>query len=201
MDDSLVIADLTGSNANVFYELGVRHAFRKPVVQIIDAEQPIPFDVAHSRTIKFKYPGFKSAEKAREEIEQQIKAVEEDPNEVDNPITQAVELQSLRQSGNPLEKSAADIMAMLQDLKTGLNEIQRNTKRDVVWVKAAPVGTGLSGLLTNTPIETDLSSLGSIVTHSLDTSLASEFSRSLKLHEEKLKPKNPPATPKDKKDK
>jgi hypothetical protein len=132
MDDPLVIADLTGPNANVFYELAVRHAFRKPVVQIIDAEQPIPFDVAHSRTIKFKYPSLGSAEKARKEIEQQIKAVEEDPNEVDNPITQAVEVQSLRQSGNPLEKSAADIMAMLQDLKTGLNEIQQKIKKGEV---------------------------------------------------------------------
>ena len=51
IEDPLVIADLTGSNANVFYELSIRHGFRKPVVQIIDAEQAIPFDLAGSRCL------------------------------------------------------------------------------------------------------------------------------------------------------
>jgi hypothetical protein len=132
IEDPLVIADLTGPNANVFYELAIRHGFRKPVVQIIDAEQAIPFDLAGSRTIRFRYPDLAGAERARDEIEQQIKAVEENPEEVDNPLTQAVKFQSLSQSGNPVEKSLAGIIAMLQDLKTGQNEIQQNTKRDVV---------------------------------------------------------------------
>jgi len=148
MDDPLVIADLTGPNANVFYELAIRHAFQKPVVQIIDDAQAIPFDVASSRTIKYKYPDLESADKTREEIKRQIRAVEENPSEVDNPLTQAVELQSLRRSGNPLEKSAADIMAMLQDLKAGVSEIQRNTKREVTFV-SAPLSSADLGDLTN----------------------------------------------------
>src|SRR5208282_587041 len=55
MDDPLVIADLTDSNPNVFYELAVRHAVRKPVVQLIDYRSVIPFDVAVQRTIKVDY--------------------------------------------------------------------------------------------------------------------------------------------------
>ena len=144
IDDPLVIADLTGPNANVFYELAIRHAFGKPVVQIIDADQSIPFDVAQNRTIKFKYPSLEGAAKALEEIKQHIKAVEENPGEVDNPLTRTVEVQSLRRSGNPLEKSAAEIIAMLQDLKTGMNEIQRNTKKEEFkWVTSS-LGTGKS---------------------------------------------------------
>ena len=75
IDDPLVIADLSGSNANVFYELAVRHAFRKPVVQIIDGAESIPFDLAASRTIKFDYRDLDSAERGSHEIEQQITAV------------------------------------------------------------------------------------------------------------------------------
>ncbi|MGC2698456.1 MAG: hypothetical protein WA738_21925, partial [Candidatus Angelobacter sp.] len=53
-----------------------------------------------------------------------IKAVERNPSEVDTPISVAVELQSLRQSDNPLEKSNAEIMSMLQELRVGLAEIK-----------------------------------------------------------------------------
>lgn len=44
-DADLVLADLTGRNANVFYELGIAHALRKPVVMIAQSTQDIPFDV------------------------------------------------------------------------------------------------------------------------------------------------------------
>jgi hypothetical protein len=42
LDDHLVIADLTGHNANVFYELAIRHAIRKPVLQLIQKGEQIP---------------------------------------------------------------------------------------------------------------------------------------------------------------
>ena len=51
-DAELVVADLTGRNPNVFYELGIRHMIGKPAVQIIEDNEHIPFDVAQLRTIK-----------------------------------------------------------------------------------------------------------------------------------------------------
>lgn len=47
----LVIADLTGANANVFYELGFRHATDKPCLQLIEEGERIPFDVSDIRTL------------------------------------------------------------------------------------------------------------------------------------------------------
>jgi hypothetical protein len=51
----LMIADLTGLNPNVFYELALRHAIGKPVIQVIDASQKIPFDIADLRTISLEF--------------------------------------------------------------------------------------------------------------------------------------------------
>jgi uncharacterized protein YoxC len=52
-DDDVVIADVTGANANVMYELGLRHTVPKLTIQIGEAER-LPFDVAAIRTILFK---------------------------------------------------------------------------------------------------------------------------------------------------
>jgi hypothetical protein len=129
VEDPLVIADLTGRNPNVFHELAIRHAIKKPVVQIIHGTEPIPFDVAASRTIHFDHHDLDSAAKAREEIVRQIRSAEKNPKDVDTPITVALELQQLRQSDNPLEKSNAEIITMLQEMRTTIGELQPRRPR------------------------------------------------------------------------
>lgn len=59
----------------------------------------------------------------------QIHSVEKDPADVDTPISVAVDLQSLRQSENPLEKSSAEIISMLQDLRSKIGEVIDVPKR------------------------------------------------------------------------
>ena len=51
IEDPLVIADLSGANPNVYYELAIRHAVRKPVIQIIGTGEHLPFDVREQRTV------------------------------------------------------------------------------------------------------------------------------------------------------
>jgi hypothetical protein len=62
---SMVIADLTGQRANVFYELGIAHTIGKPVIMIARSAEDIPFDLRHMRTIIYEYtvPGMKAFEK------------------------------------------------------------------------------------------------------------------------------------------
>jgi len=47
----LVIADLSYGNPNVYYELALRHAVRKPFVQLIRTADKLPFDVGQFRTV------------------------------------------------------------------------------------------------------------------------------------------------------
>jgi hypothetical protein len=125
VEDPLVIADLTDWNPNVFYELAVRHAVRKPVVQIIQAGQKIPFDVAGTRTIPLDHRDLDSVEQCRRHIVRQIQAAEKDASQVDTPISVAIDLQSLRGSENPLEKSIAEIISMLQELRTNVGDLAK----------------------------------------------------------------------------
>lgn len=49
----IAICDLSSRNANVFYELGLRHAFNKKTVLIRDYKTPMPFDISGIRTLPY----------------------------------------------------------------------------------------------------------------------------------------------------
>lgn len=49
-----VIADCTGKNANVFYEIGIAHALGKRVILITQKSEDIPFDINRIRYIKYE---------------------------------------------------------------------------------------------------------------------------------------------------
>lgn len=50
----VVIANITGRNPNVFYELGIAHALNKPTIIISKNESDIPFDIKSQRIIFYK---------------------------------------------------------------------------------------------------------------------------------------------------
>jgi hypothetical protein len=87
----LVIADLSFSNANVYYELAIRHAARLPAVQIIRHGEPIPFDINQMRTIIIDnrdiYTLLPNVELYRSDVASQARRALEAGAEVDTPIS------------------------------------------------------------------------------------------------------------------
>ncbi|MGB4846731.1 MAG: hypothetical protein WBP41_02380 [Saprospiraceae bacterium] len=68
----VLIAELTSRNPNVYYELGLAHALKKPVVLVCSNEQDVPFDLKHIRVIYYDmhdpFWGQKLIEKVAENI-------------------------------------------------------------------------------------------------------------------------------------
>lgn len=116
VEDPLVIADLSFQNPNVFYELAIRHAVKKPFVQIIKKGDKIPFDVSGLRTIELDIADLDSVEKAKKELRGHIESIRKDPTKVDSPITIALDLESLR-SGKPEQKALAEITRKLERIE------------------------------------------------------------------------------------
>lgn len=49
----VVICDLTGRNANVFYEAGIAHTLGRDVVLVTQSADDVPFDLVYHRYIKY----------------------------------------------------------------------------------------------------------------------------------------------------
>jgi hypothetical protein len=91
-----VIADLTTANANVFYELGVRHAARPyTTIPIFATTGEIPFDVNMVRAVPYELKKGKltkkRAAKLRADIEARIRRALEGPVAKDSPLFQLFE--------------------------------------------------------------------------------------------------------------
>ena len=138
IEDALVVADLTGRNPNVFYELAIRHALRRPYIQMIQRGERIPFDVAAIRTIEVDHRDLDLAEVARTELVRQMRSMQSSEREIESPISAAVDLDVLRRSGNPERRQLGEILTGLSEVKTALSALEQ--KMDT-RLRAGPWGT------------------------------------------------------------
>lgn len=62
----VIIADLTGRNPNVFYEVGIAHTLKKDVLLLSQNMDDIPFDLRHRRVLMYDFTpkGCKKLEKS-----------------------------------------------------------------------------------------------------------------------------------------
>ncbi|MFZ5867725.1 MAG: hypothetical protein ACOYXY_17705 [Thermodesulfobacteriota bacterium] len=118
LNDKMVVADLTDHNANVFYELALRHAFRKPLVQLISSDQRIPFDVQGTRVVKYSLD-LDGASDARSSVARQIRTALAPDVEVESPVTIAAQIEELTRTTLPENQL---IMKTLSDQIDNMNK-------------------------------------------------------------------------------
>ncbi len=96
LDADVVVADLSTSNKNAFYELGVRHAL-KPYTTIVIAEDgaKIPFDVNHIVVRPYHHLGedigYDEVMRFRNDLTTAINTILNDPPSHDSPIYRFIE--------------------------------------------------------------------------------------------------------------
>lgn len=126
LEDPIVIADLTGHNPNVFYELAIRHVIRRPFVQIIEEGDSIPFDVFGMRTIKVNHHDLESVDRAKKDLVAQINSIRKEGYEVTSPFSSALNWDSLRRSEDPNKRELSDLIAAINELKSEVRSIKED---------------------------------------------------------------------------
>ena len=108
LDADVVVADISGLNPNVMYELGIRHATRRPVIQLAAQGEVIPFDIANIRTIIFDVTSIDGASAARETLVQFFNALETGAYLGESPVTAALDLGRAERTPSDLEGRVPD---------------------------------------------------------------------------------------------
>lgn len=146
IDFDLIVADLSERNPNVFYELAIRHAIKKPIVQIIRKGESIPFDVAGTRTIPFDICDPDSIENAKTEISFQLETIASGKSESENPISMTINLKSLSESGDSVKRTLVDLVEEIAELRKFILAQEKQTERPsmAVWVQG-DFGQGFTG--------------------------------------------------------
>ncbi len=70
----LVIADISGHNPNVFYEMGFRARTNKPIIHLKTKNEKLPFDINTIRTFDYDLTDLDSVEEVKSRLEKTIKS-------------------------------------------------------------------------------------------------------------------------------
>lgn len=123
-NSELIIANLTGLNPNVMYELAVSHTLRKRVVCIVEKGTKLPFDVSGDRFI-FYDDNMYSVNSMQENLKNAINsAISKKDAEIDNPVVRAINDGNIETVLSNSDNPNKDVLRIIFDR---LTSIERNT--------------------------------------------------------------------------
>ena len=123
LNDGLVIANLTGLNPNVMYELAVRHAARLPVVTIAERGTSLPFDIADQRTV-FYDNDMRGVIELRDALEAAVTTATAQ-TKIDNPVYQATQLATIMREDSGAVNSVAYLISRFGYLEHLISTLPR----------------------------------------------------------------------------
>lgn len=127
----VVLADLTGKNPNVFYELGLAHALAKPVVLVTESIENVPFDLRPLRVLEYDKNEPRWAEALEENITRAIKEVLVSPTEAVLPTFLQVKKDGKTKQVSESEKTLLELRQEVDIIKQELLNPKRNFPRRV----------------------------------------------------------------------
>ncbi len=114
----VVIAELTGRNPNVFYEVGLGHALDKKVILLTQSMDDVPFDLRHLRCIVYRYDP-RGAAALEENLSRAIEAVLQEPVVA---VKVGEDVEELRRESERYQKEAGELRRLLRGMEGRLEE-------------------------------------------------------------------------------
>ena len=142
----LVIADLTGRNPNVFYELGITHSFARPLISIADSSSSLPFDAKDERIIELgEYAAsgltYAQGEHAKASLQESLEIVLAADYSPPSPLREVAANRSVNQLApeNPIAAEMAQMRETLEEIRKRVApriSIPRSIQSDIAALRA-----------------------------------------------------------------
>lgn len=131
LEARLIVADLTGRNPNVFYELGISHSFARPLVCIADSASHLPFDAKDERVIQLgDYPDtgltYAQGETAKASLVETLKIALQDGYVPPSPLQSVGAVRSLDQlaTSDPVAAEVAEMREVLDEIRENVKKVR-----------------------------------------------------------------------------
>lgn len=118
----VVIADLTDTNPNVFYELGVRHTLRNRTILIAQDMKYVPSDLKSYWVIIYK-KGLPGLQDFKNRIKATLKEMMKNPEKPDNPVADFLGEKNISLLSHERSVSLKKLTALISELSYNLSSI------------------------------------------------------------------------------
>ena len=116
-DADLIVADISGGNANVFYELAIAHGYDIPTVHIQNSGNKIPFDIQDMSVIDYDLTDPDSVETAQGRVLAAATFAVARPTEIETPLKGAQNFKQVTTSKDPNAHVSAKILEEVQKVR------------------------------------------------------------------------------------
>ena len=132
----ILLADLTGKNPNVFYELGLAHALGRPAILISESLDDIPFDLRALRIILYDKNAPDWGRILKEKIERSVADVLKAPLDAILPAFLDVKSAGAKPAVSAQKKDILEIKQELDLVRRQLSLRSNSPKQDIGAEKA-----------------------------------------------------------------
>ncbi len=122
LEADLVVADLSGFNPNVYYEVAMAHGYERPTVHLQRADEEPAFDLKDMRLVQYDLTDLDDVERAQKQLREYAKYARENPTKIKTPLSNAKQFVQIGDSPDPVAQSNHEIMNQIRSLR---NEVRR----------------------------------------------------------------------------
>jgi len=125
----IVLADISERNANVFYELGVRHSLSKRTIIVCQNSKDIPSDLRGYWYLQY---GIRPSEvtKFKSDIKRIISEIEKNPDRSDSPVSDYLEKEHITISNYLQKENVKKLGALYTELSGNLIILKEMKKKE-----------------------------------------------------------------------
>lgn len=125
LEADLVVADLSGFNPNVYYEVAIAHGYERPTVHLQVAVERPAFDLKDMRLVRYNIANPRELATAVKTLRDFATFASEHPEKVRTPLSGAKQFLQIEESDDPIAQSNLEIIEQVRRLRTEVRRALR----------------------------------------------------------------------------